>query len=100
MIQSPTGQPLCFAETETICWWLPSAVSAPSTSTRSIFVSEVESPLSEFDSSDQESPEICASLRLTACEQGLLYRDRQSEMIDKYADDFIYMQDGNVVWER
>ena len=62
------------------------------------FVSEVESPLSEFDSNEQEPPEIIASLRRTACEQGLLYRDRQSEMVDNYANDFIYMQNGEVVW--
>ena len=62
------------------------------------FEGEVESPLAEFNSYEQEVPEIVRSVRRTACEQGLVYRDRKDEMIDQYANDFIYMQDGDVVW--
>jgi hypothetical protein len=62
------------------------------------FVSEVESPLAEFNSYEQDTPELVRSVRQTACEQGLIYRDQKDHMIGKYANDFIYMQDGDVVW--
>ena len=63
------------------------------------FVSETNpAPLAEFNSYETDPPEIVHSIRRTACEQGLIYRDKQDEMIDRYANDFIYMQDGEVVW--
>ena len=62
------------------------------------FVSEVEGPLAEFDSVSTDSDETVASWRRTTCEQGLIYRERRSELIDRYRDQFIYMQDGKVVW--
>ena len=62
------------------------------------FDSEVESPLAEFNSYEQDTPELVRSVRQTACEQGLIYRDQKDDMIGKYANDFIYMQDGDVVW--
>ena len=39
-----------------------------------------------------------ASWRTTSCEQGLFYRDNQEKLIDRYAGEFIYLQDGEVVW--
>ena len=39
-----------------------------------------------------------ASVRQTACEQGLFYRDRQREMIDRFRNQYIYLQEGEVVW--
>ncbi|OGG57134.1 MAG: hypothetical protein A3F84_19205 [Candidatus Handelsmanbacteria bacterium RIFCSPLOWO2_12_FULL_64_10] len=62
------------------------------------FESEVTSPLAEFDSEEQDPPQVMATVRQTACEQGLLYRDRMKEMVDRYRGNFIYMQDGDVVW--
>jgi len=62
------------------------------------FVSEVEAPLAQFDSNESDTPEIVRSIRRTACEQGIIYRDRMDEMIGRYANDFIYMQEGEVVW--
>ena len=62
------------------------------------FVSEVEAPLAEFDSNESDTPETVRSVRRTACEQGVIYRDHMDEMIGQYANDFIYMQDGKVVW--
>ena len=62
------------------------------------FVSEVAAPLNEFDSVEEDPPEIIATVRETACEQGLFYRDRMEAMIDRYAGDFIYLQDGEIVW--
>ena len=60
--------------------------------------SEVEAPLNEFDSIEQEAPERMAAVRSSACEQGLFYRDRMKEMTDRYAGEFIYLQDGEVKW--
>jgi hypothetical protein len=62
------------------------------------FDSEVEAPLSEFDSVQQDPPAHMATVRETACEQGLFYRDKRKEMIDRYGGDFIYLQDGEVKW--
>ena len=62
------------------------------------FVSEVDSPLSDFDSEECDPPEIMASVRETACEQGLFYRDRMPQMVDRYRGNFVYLQDGKVMW--
>ena len=62
------------------------------------FESEVTAPLNEFDSEEMDTPAIMASVRQTACEQGLFYRDRQREMIDRFRNQYIYLQEGEVVW--
>ncbi|MCC7263944.1 MAG: DUF362 domain-containing protein [Candidatus Latescibacteria bacterium] len=62
------------------------------------FESEVKGPLADFDSVEYDPPAVMATCRQTACEQGLFYRDRQRAMIDQYRGEFIYMQDGEVVW--
>ena len=62
------------------------------------FESEVEGPLNEFDSVEEDPPAIMATVRETACEQGLFYRDRKQAMIDEYGGNFVYLQDGEVKW--
>jgi uncharacterized protein (DUF362 family) len=62
------------------------------------FVSEVEAPLAEFDSVSTDSDATVANWRRTTCEQGLVYQDEQQRLIDRYRGEFIYMQDGQVVW--
>ncbi|MBT3341744.1 MAG: DUF362 domain-containing protein [Gemmatimonadetes bacterium] len=62
------------------------------------WVSEVTSPLNEFDSITEDSAGHMATVRETACEQGLYYRDHSKELIDRYAGDFVYLQDGEVKW--
>jgi uncharacterized protein (DUF362 family) len=62
------------------------------------FESEVNAPLNNFDSVETDTPEIASSIRRTACEQGLHYRDRRSDMIERYANKYIYMREGDVVW--
>ena len=62
------------------------------------FVSEVEGPLAEFDSVSTDSDATVANWRRTTCEQGLIYQDQQRQLIDRYRGEFIYMQDGQVVW--
>ena len=37
-------------------------------------------------------------MRETACEQGLVYRDRMEEMVSRYGEEYIYLQDGEPVW--
>ena len=61
-------------------------------------VSEVEAPLNEFDSVEEDTPQHMAAIRETACEQGLFYRDHMGEMIDRYRGDFVYLQDREVKW--
>ncbi len=60
------------------------------------FVSEVEGPLADFDSEETDSPATVANWRRTTCEQGLFYRDRAGELIDKIRGQYIYLQDGEV----
>ena len=62
------------------------------------FASEVEAPLAEFDSVSTDSDATVANWRRTTCEQGLIYQDQQRKLIDRYRGEFIYMQDGQVVW--
>jgi hypothetical protein len=62
------------------------------------FVSEVEGPLAEFDSVATDAGEMVDNWRRTTCEQGLIYREEQDKLIDCYRGEFIYMQDGQVVW--
>jgi hypothetical protein len=61
-------------------------------------VSEVEAPLNEFDSVEEDTPQHMAAIRETACEQGLFYLDHMGEMIDRYRGDFVYLQDREVKW--
>ena len=62
------------------------------------FESDVTVPLAEFDSVETDSMETVAKWRRTTCEQGLIYEEKQRELIDKYRNSFIYLQDGEVVW--
>lgn len=62
------------------------------------FESEVSGPLAEFDSVSTDSDETVDSWRRTTCEQGLVYREEHKKLIDRYRGQFIYMQDGQVVW--
>jgi uncharacterized protein (DUF362 family) len=62
------------------------------------YQSEVEGPLNEFDSEEEDPPAIMETIRETACEQGLFYRDRMKSMIDQHRGNFVYLQDGEVKW--
>ncbi len=62
------------------------------------FASEVEAPLAEFDSVSTDSDATVANWRRTTCEQGLIYEEERRKLIDRYRGAFIYMQDGQVVW--
>jgi hypothetical protein len=45
-----------------------------------------------------DSPRMVERWRTTACEQGLFYRDHAERLIGEYANQFIYLQEGEVVW--
>ena len=62
------------------------------------FESEVEYPLADFDAEEMDPYETVANWRRTACEQGLIYREEQSKLVGQYAGEFIYLQEGEVVW--
>ena len=62
------------------------------------FQSEVQAPLAEFDSVETDSTETVASWRRTTCEQGLFYQDHRKKLVDTFRNEFIFLQDGEVVW--
>ena len=62
------------------------------------FQSEVQAPLADFDSEQVDSPETVERWRWTTCEQGLFYREHRERLVSDYANQFIYLQDGEVVW--
>ena len=62
------------------------------------FQSEVQDPLADFDSVATDSEAIVDSWRRTTCEQGLIYREEQKKIIDAHRGQYVYMQDGKVVW--
>ena len=59
---------------------------------------EVNPPLAEFDPHEPDSMETMRNWRRTTCEQGLFYRDHREEMMENYAGEYIFLQDGEVVW--
>jgi hypothetical protein len=62
------------------------------------YETEVEGPLAEFDSVSTDTSETVDRWRRTTCEQGLVYQEQQRKLIDSYRGQFVYMQDGQVVW--
>jgi hypothetical protein len=60
--------------------------------------SERSGPVAEFMSVEADQPERIASLRRSACEQGLFYREQRDRFLERYAGQFIYLQEGEVVW--
>ncbi len=58
----------------------------------------LEPPLAEFNSQELDPEEDIASLRMTACQQGMFYRDNRDLLMKRHAGSFIYLQDGDVIW--
>ena len=58
----------------------------------------LQPPLAEFDSEELVPGERVKSLRRSACEQALFYREHRQRLCDQYAGSYIFLQDGNVVW--
>jgi hypothetical protein len=62
------------------------------------FVSEVQSPLADFQCEQTDPFSTIASWLRTTAEQALYYRDHQREFIDKYAGEYILIQRNEVLW--
>jgi uncharacterized protein (DUF362 family) len=62
------------------------------------FETEVTGPLAEFDAEETDSLETVTSWRRTTCEQALVYLDKKSQLVDRYRNQYIFLQSGEVVW--
>jgi len=62
------------------------------------FQSEVECPLAEFSTDELDSFDMVLSWHRTTCEQALYYRDNRKTLIDKYAGEYILLQENVVKW--
>lgn len=62
------------------------------------FLSEVQAPVGEFFAVQIDSQERMINWRRTTAEQGLYYRDHRKEMVEKYANQYILLQMGEVRW--
>jgi uncharacterized protein (DUF362 family) len=62
------------------------------------FQSDVGLPVAQFDSEETDTPETVARWRKSTCEQGLYYRDNAESLAARYRGEYIYLQEGEVVW--
>ena len=62
------------------------------------FESEVEAPVGEFYANLTDSRQTVLSWQRTTCEQGLFYRDHRDELMEKYAGQYVLLQQGEVRW--
>jgi hypothetical protein len=62
------------------------------------FQHNLQAPVASFDSDATDPPAIVASWRRTTCEQALYFRDHHRFFLDNYAGEYIYLQDGQVLW--
>jgi uncharacterized protein (DUF362 family) len=58
----------------------------------------LEPPVAEFDSAEVDPAEQIATLRQTASEQALFYRDNRERILDAHAGNYVFLQDGEVIW--
>jgi uncharacterized protein (DUF362 family) len=62
-------------------------------------VSEVDpQPPGSFYSIERDSQQRVVSWRRTTCEQALYYRDHMADFVDKYAGQYILLQENEVKW--
>ncbi len=62
------------------------------------FEHDLTIPVAEFDSDDIDSHDTVYAWRRSMCEQALYYRDHRAEFEAQYANEYIYLQDGEVLW--
>ncbi len=55
-------------------------------------------PLAEFDSDQTDPAARVDSWLRSACEQALFYRDHRQELTRRYANQYLFLQDREVVW--
>ena len=62
------------------------------------FASEVEAPVGAFYAQQTDPTQTNISWRLTTAEQALHYQDNRKKYVDKYAGEYILLQEGEVRW--
>jgi uncharacterized protein (DUF362 family) len=61
-------------------------------------VGDVEPPVARFATEQTDSEEMVTAWRRTTCEQALTYRDRQRELVGRYPNEYVMLQEGEVIW--
>ncbi len=62
------------------------------------FCCDREPPLAAFDSDELDPSQKVTSWRRTMCEQALHYREHQTELAQRYEREYVYLQNGAVIW--
>lgn len=62
------------------------------------FESEVDSPVASFVTEETDPFETVLSWRRSTCEQALYYRDNRDAFVEKYAGEYILLQDDEMKW--
>lgn len=62
------------------------------------FQSDIDPPVAQFDTEEVDSEETVRSWRISTCEQALFYQEHFDELVQEYRGNFIFLQDGEVVW--
>lgn len=62
------------------------------------FDTEVQAPVGRFYSNITDTMDIVHSWQRTTCEQGLYYRDHRDSLFDRYAGEYVLLQEGEVRW--
>ena len=62
------------------------------------FEHDLTVPVNDFDSDGTDSRETVFAWRRSMCEQALYYRDHRAEFEAQYPNEYIYLQDGDVLW--
>jgi len=60
--------------------------------------SDLTPPLAAFDSDEVDSAETVTRWRRSTCEQAIFYRDHMEQLASRYRGEYIFLQDGEVVW--
>lgn len=68
--------------------------------TKMDFTTEVDAPVASFRTVETDPYETVLAWRRSTCEQALYYRDHQKELVDKFAGEYILLQDNEVRWHN
>jgi hypothetical protein len=63
------------------------------------FQSEVTAPVASFETMATDPFETTLAWRRSTCEQALHYRDHRARYVDRYAGQYILLQDNEVKWQ-
>lgn len=62
------------------------------------FASEVQAPVASFRTQETDTLATVRAWRRSTCEQALYYRDHAQQFIDRYAGQYVLLQDNEVRW--